>query len=163
MGLVVGYWYDYTCFGIVGVAFIVALYVLWRKEVFDNKTSNYESLLIGKQPIGNLRSSQPWSTCWKGLHLIWLLGLRFASLSILCGFLAMTCFTTMHLSMCSTPRAVILTEITFWSIIAPFLSNVHLQVNLLLTLLRPLRVLTSAICFTIDGWYAYSKFCASSP
>ncbi|XP_059659249.1 uncharacterized protein LOC132306067 isoform X2 [Cornus florida] len=100
MGLVV-YWYDFVCFGIVGVAFIGSLYVLWKREgggKGDIERSMYESLLIGRpaesnatnypRPRGHVSSSQLWTSCWRGLHPLWLLGLRFVSCVVLAGFLA---------------------------------------------------------------------------
>ncbi|XP_057509401.1 uncharacterized protein LOC130792012 [Actinidia eriantha] len=101
MGLVV-YWYDFVCFGIVGVAFLGAFYVIWRREGTGkcNDTTMYESLVVtrpdmdgyyaasGVTPIGHVSSTQLWTSCWLGLHPIWLFGLRFASFLITSGFLA---------------------------------------------------------------------------
>lgn len=99
------YWYDLICFGIVGVSCFVALYVLRRREgsgksIKDNNSGSsyeyeYKSLLLVSphaddtpSPIGHVTSTQLWTSCWRGLHPIWLLGLRLASLAILCTFLA---------------------------------------------------------------------------
>ncbi|KAA8543002.1 hypothetical protein F0562_021503 [Nyssa sinensis] len=91
--VLVVYWYDLICFGIVGVAVVGSLYVLWRREAggkCDDK-SMYESLLVGqldRDAYGGVSSSQLWSSCWRGLHPIWLLGLRFVSCVVMAGFLA---------------------------------------------------------------------------
>ncbi|KAK3034664.1 hypothetical protein RJ639_033619 [Escallonia herrerae] len=98
MALVV-YWYDFICFGIVGIACLGALYVLWRREGAGKCSDRtvYESLLVerpdadgyvGVTPRGHVRSSQLWTSCWRGLHPAWLFGLRFASFGIMSGFLA---------------------------------------------------------------------------
>ncbi|CAK9152849.1 unnamed protein product [Ilex paraguariensis] len=100
MALVV-YWYDFICFGIVGTALFGALYVLWRREgagQCQDKKTMYESLLVGRPdsefyagvstPRGHVSSSQLWSSCWRGLHPGYLLGIRFVSFSVLCGFSA---------------------------------------------------------------------------
>uniref|UniRef100_A0A5B6Z2N5 Uncharacterized protein n=2 Tax=Davidia involucrata TaxID=16924 RepID=A0A5B6Z2N5_DAVIN len=100
MALVV-YWYDFICFGIVGVAVFGSLYVLWRKEGAGkcNERTNYESLLVarpdrdcyayaGVTPRGHVSSSQLWTSCWRGLHPLWLLALRLLSCTVLGGFLA---------------------------------------------------------------------------
>ncbi|KAJ4844784.1 hypothetical protein Tsubulata_003498 [Turnera subulata] len=100
MALVV-YWYDFVCFGIVGVAFVGSLWVLWRREFatrWDGKTI-YESLLLAGSdsdddgllqalPRNHVGSSQLWTTCWIGLHPGWLLATRFFSFLILAGFLS---------------------------------------------------------------------------
>lgn len=118
MGLVV-YWYDFVCFGIVGVSFVGALYVIWKMEGAGkhckNERSMYESLLpvssprdidvngsstaAGRgglvttttttpYPKGHVSSTQLWTSCWRGLHPAYLLGLRFGSFLITSGFLA---------------------------------------------------------------------------
>ncbi|KAF7153862.1 hypothetical protein RHSIM_Rhsim01G0293000 [Rhododendron simsii] len=118
MGLVV-YWYDFVCFGIVGVSFVGALYVIWRMEGAGkhckNERSMYESLLPVSSPRdidangssttagrgglvttttttpipkGHVSSTQLWTSCWRGLHPAYLLGLRFGSFLITSGFLA---------------------------------------------------------------------------
>ncbi|KAL6954392.1 hypothetical protein U1Q18_040852 [Sarracenia purpurea var. burkii] len=109
MGLVVQ-WYDFVCFGIVGVSFLGALYVIWRREGArkGNDKSLYESLVVTRpadninnegggdgdeypgvttRSRGHVSSTQLWTSCWQGLHPIWLLGLRFASFVITTGFL----------------------------------------------------------------------------
>lgn len=132
MGLVV-YWYDFVCFGVVGVSFVGALYVIWRMEGAGkhckNERSMYESLLaVGEiddvynangsstgtgtstatagrggrgynllptnsstttpNPKGHVSSAQLWTSCWRGLHPVYLLGLRFAAFLITTAFLA---------------------------------------------------------------------------
>lgn len=101
MGLAV-YWYDFVCFGIVGIAFLGALYVIWRREGAGkcDDTTMYESLVVtrpdmdgyyaasGVTLIGHVSSTQLWTSCWLGLNPIWLFGLRFASFLITSGFLA---------------------------------------------------------------------------
>lgn len=114
MGLVV-YWYDFVCFGIVGVSFVGALYVIWRREGAGNHCNNertlYESLLVVSSsrgidgnatsttattttttstpnPQGHVSSTQLWTSCWRGLHPVYLLGLRLTAFLITSGFLA---------------------------------------------------------------------------
>lgn len=103
MSLVV-YWYDFVCFGILGGAVFGSLLVIWRKEGSGKRCDDntmYESLLIGCSPdsngfvnanisnswTGHLSSSQLWTTCWRGVHPIWLLALRFIALATMAGFL----------------------------------------------------------------------------
>ncbi|XP_030948087.1 uncharacterized protein LOC115972080 [Quercus lobata] len=92
------YWYDFVCFGIVGIAFFGALWVLWRKEgsrTDDNTV--YESLLVSRPdsdvlvsalPRGHVSTSQLWTSCWRGVHPRWLLLTRFVSFVAMAGFLA---------------------------------------------------------------------------
>ncbi|KAG7971139.1 hypothetical protein I3843_07G120800 [Carya illinoinensis] len=93
------YWYDFVCFGIVGVAFCGALWVLWRKEGGSKNDDNtvYESLLLARPgtdvyvsalPKGHVSTSQLWTSCWRGMHPRWLLATRFLSFLIMAGFLA---------------------------------------------------------------------------
>ncbi|XP_052173663.1 uncharacterized protein LOC127788950 [Diospyros lotus] len=101
MGLVV-LWYDLVCFGIVGVAFVGAAYVIWRREGIcecEEQKSLYESLVVtsgedgggigGAAPSGRgyVNSIDLWTSCWRGLHPLGLLVLRFASFLILSVFL----------------------------------------------------------------------------
>ncbi|XP_070052603.1 uncharacterized protein [Nicotiana tomentosiformis] len=98
-------WYDFICFGIVGIAMFGALYVLCCCKI---KQQRYQTLngdhiddhnIIGRQEIllplqgchpssssavemGSLSSS-----CWRGIHPAWLLATRFISLVVLCIFL----------------------------------------------------------------------------
>lgn len=99
MALVV-YWYDFVCFGIVGVSLCGALWVIWSKEGSSRveDTTEYESLLqpapdndvfvTNAVPRGHIGTSQLWSSCWRGVHPKWLLATRFLSFLILSGFLA---------------------------------------------------------------------------
>ncbi|XP_047316652.1 uncharacterized protein LOC124920251 [Impatiens glandulifera] len=94
------HWYDFVCFGIVGVSFIGALYVIWNREGvgrIEDQTS-YESLLpvngpdgyisaAGLMPRGHISSNQLWGSCWRGLHPAGLLLIRFASFLIMSGIL----------------------------------------------------------------------------
>ncbi|KAF5455455.1 hypothetical protein F2P56_025028 [Juglans regia] len=93
------YWYDFVCFGIVGVAFCGALWVLRRKEGGSKCDDNtiYESLLLARPgndvyvsalPKGHVSTSQLWTSCWRGMHPRWLLATRFISFLIMTGFLA---------------------------------------------------------------------------
>ncbi|KAL6219635.1 hypothetical protein ACLB2K_007394 [Fragaria x ananassa] len=99
MALVV-YWYDFVCFGIVGVAMVWALLGIWKKEGaserFEDSTV-YESLLVTRPdaevfvsalPKGHVSTSQLWTSCWKGLHPGWLFAFRFVSFLVMAGFLA---------------------------------------------------------------------------
>ncbi|KAM1114653.1 hypothetical protein ACFX13_048185 [Malus domestica] len=93
-------WYDFVCFAIVGVSFLAASWVIWRKEGaserFEDSTM-YESLLVSRPdnhvfvsalPRGHVSTSQLWTSCWKGLHPGWLFAFRFVSFLALAGFLA---------------------------------------------------------------------------
>ena len=96
------YWYDFVCFGIVGISLCCALWVIWRKEGSSRRrveeSTAYESLLVARPdsdvfvsallPSGHLGSSQLWSSCWKGVGPKWLLLTRSLSLIVLAGFLA---------------------------------------------------------------------------
>ncbi|XP_061366271.1 uncharacterized protein LOC133309505 [Gastrolobium bilobum] len=93
MGLEVA-WYDFVCFGIVGAAFIGALFVLGMNERasqrdFDNM---YVSLLLTRPdnevtvnvlPRGHVSTSQLWTSCWRGLNPFYLLASRFLSFVIM--------------------------------------------------------------------------------
>ncbi|RXH68363.1 hypothetical protein DVH24_030696 [Malus domestica] len=94
------YWYDFVCFAIVGVSFVAALWVIWRKEGaskrFEDSTM-YDSLLVTRPeshvfvsalPKGHVSTSQLWTSCWKGIHPGWLFASRFVSFLALAGFLA---------------------------------------------------------------------------
>lgn len=109
MGLVVC-WYDFVCFGIVGGAFLGSIYVIWMREgagkCKEDRTM-YESLVVtpppddiqggyaaaavaagaSSTPRGHVSSTQLWTSCWRGLHPIWLLALRFASFLIMAALL----------------------------------------------------------------------------
>ncbi|KAI3408628.1 uncharacterized protein J3R85_020194 [Psidium guajava] len=92
-------WYDFVCFGIVGVAFLGSLWLIWRKEGArrPDDDSLYESLLLGRPgsdesmqvsvPKSHVGSSQLWTSCWRGVHPGWLLGTRLCSFLILAGFM----------------------------------------------------------------------------
>ncbi|KAL3498137.1 hypothetical protein ACH5RR_040869 [Cinchona calisaya] len=101
MALVVR-WYDFICFGIVGLAFFGSLLLIWWREKGERRSScggssssMYESLVSVSRPepeecaprAGHLCSSQLWNSCWAGLHPGWLLGIRFLSFATLSGFL----------------------------------------------------------------------------
>ncbi|XP_041022132.1 uncharacterized protein LOC121263350 isoform X2 [Juglans microcarpa x Juglans regia] len=98
MALVV-YWYDFVCFGIVGIAFCGSLWVIWRKEGGSRCDENtvYESLLVARPeigdvyvsalPKGHVSTSQLWTSCWRGVHPSWLLATRFISFLVMAGFL----------------------------------------------------------------------------
>ncbi|KAJ7973119.1 putative Transmembrane protein [Quillaja saponaria] len=92
-------WYDFVCFVIVALAFIGALWVLWRKEGASKSDYNtmYESLLLSRPqnevvvnvlPRGHVSTSQLWTVCWRGVHPLWLFGTRLLSFVILAGFLS---------------------------------------------------------------------------
>lgn len=100
------YWYDFVCFGIVGVSLCGALWVIWRKEGSSRSedtsgTTSYESLLQAASPApvsevfvpnvgatGHISSDQLWSSCWRGVHPKWLLATRFLSFLLMSGVLA---------------------------------------------------------------------------
>lgn len=87
-------WYDFVCFGIVGVAVIGALWVLWMNEAVSRRDYDtmYESLLLARPdnevvvnllPRGHVSNSQLWTSCWRGVHPLWLLATRFTSFVIM--------------------------------------------------------------------------------
>ncbi|KAL3725234.1 hypothetical protein ACJRO7_030272 [Eucalyptus globulus] len=99
MGLDVA-WYDFVCFGIVGVAVVGSLWVLWRKEGACRRDGNslYESLLVGRPessdgsmqgsvPKSHVGSAQLWTSCWRGVHPGWLFGTRLCSCLVMIGFM----------------------------------------------------------------------------
>ncbi|XP_043723842.1 uncharacterized protein LOC122670888 [Telopea speciosissima] len=98
------YWYDFVCFGIVAGAILFAVWMLQRKEgggKCDYDQTMYESLLVAQSDrdggfeaeglivrrSGHLDSSQLWTTCWRGLHPVWLLSLRIFSAAVMVGLL----------------------------------------------------------------------------
>lgn len=92
-------WYDFVCFGIVGVAFIGALWILWMQEGSSRRDfkNMYESLLVARPehevvvnalPRGHVSTSQLWTSCWRGLHPLWLLATRFLSFLLMAFFLS---------------------------------------------------------------------------
>ncbi|XP_028771005.1 uncharacterized protein LOC114728293 [Neltuma alba] len=87
-------WYDFVCFGIVGVALIGALWVLWKKETVSRRQydSRYESLLVARPdhevdatslPKGHVSAAQLWTSSWRGLNPLWLLSTRFTSFLVM--------------------------------------------------------------------------------
>ncbi|KAG5150335.1 hypothetical protein JHK84_026807 [Glycine max] len=93
-------WYDFVCFGIVGLAFLGAIWVLWMHEgASQSKLGTLEeNLLVGLQDstgvvvnvvlrdrvIGQVRSTpQLWTSCWRGLHPLFLLITRFLSFVVM--------------------------------------------------------------------------------
>lgn len=81
-------WYDFVCFGIVGMAFVAALWVLWINE--GDTQSDYgilgETLLMDNDvllPRGYVTTSQLWTSCWRGVHPLFLLATRFLSFVIM--------------------------------------------------------------------------------
>ncbi|XP_024932912.1 uncharacterized protein LOC107426214 isoform X2 [Ziziphus jujuba] len=99
-------WYDFVCFGIVGISFFGALWVIWRNEGsfrFQDSTM-YESLVVAQPDSevsvtvsglckGHVSTCQLWTSCWRGVHPKWLLATRFLSFLVLSGFLAWDVFT----------------------------------------------------------------------
>ncbi|KAH9625817.1 hypothetical protein KSS87_020471 [Heliosperma pusillum] len=94
---VVIYWYDTICFAIVGVAMLVSVYVLWRRERPGGRMEEtilmYRSLLVPRldnyynsTPVVNW--SQLWCSCWRGLHPGFLLAFRLTSFFLLAAFLS---------------------------------------------------------------------------
>lgn len=96
-------WYDFICFGIVGIAMFGALYVLccckikqqrYQTLIDDHNIISRHEILLPLQgcdqsslspsavEIGSFSSS-----CWRGIHPVWLLATRFVSLVVLCVFL----------------------------------------------------------------------------
>ncbi|KAJ1425617.1 hypothetical protein SESBI_10970 [Sesbania bispinosa] len=95
-------WYDIVCFGIVGVAFVGALWVLWMKEEASKRDLGIldERLLLGRpdngvavsvlpRGIGHVSTSQLWTSCWRGVHPLLLLATRFFSFVIMAVLLSL--------------------------------------------------------------------------
>ncbi|XP_042476110.1 uncharacterized protein LOC122057852 [Macadamia integrifolia] len=98
MALVI-HWYDFACFAIVAGAVVFALWMLKRKEgcgKCDYDQTMYESLLIAQSDrdgfeageglvrrSGHLVSTQLWTTCWRGVHPVWLLATRMLSAAVM--------------------------------------------------------------------------------
>lgn len=93
-------WYDFVCFGIVGVAFVGALWVLWINEGTSQSDVGIldERLLVGNggvgvdvlpRGIGHVSTSQLWTSCWRGVHPLLLLATRFFSFVIMAVLLAL--------------------------------------------------------------------------
>lgn len=91
-------WYDFVCFGIVGVAFVGALWVLGMSEGASKRDfdTTYESLLLSRPddevvvnvlPRGHVITLQLWTSCWRRLHPFCLLCTRFLSCVIMLMFL----------------------------------------------------------------------------
>ncbi|TKY61670.1 hypothetical protein E2542_SST11521 [Spatholobus suberectus] len=91
-------WYDFVCFGIVGMAFVGALWVLGTHEGASRRDfeTTYESLLLSRPddevvvnvlPRGHVSALQLWTSCWRGLHPFCLLATRFLSFVIMLVFL----------------------------------------------------------------------------
>lgn len=88
-------WYDFVCFGIVGVALIGALWVLGKREAVSRRQydTRYESLLVARPdsevdatsslPKGHVSSSQLWTSCLRELNPLWLLATRFTSFLVM--------------------------------------------------------------------------------
>ncbi|KAG7971140.1 hypothetical protein I3843_07G120800 [Carya illinoinensis] len=244
------YWYDFVCFGIVGVAFCGALWVLWRKEGGSKNDDNtvYESLLLARPgtdvyvsalPKGHVSTSQLWTSCWRGMHPRWLLATRFLSFLIMAGFLAwdvvewdatifvyytewtfalvMVYFAVtvadllalkflvdleesrttnsniyrereikatiklqshyteeeiqqragcwgylMQTAYQTCGGAVILTDIVFWGVIVPFLSNAHLGLNLLMGCMHTMNAVFLLVDTSLNSlpfpWFRLSYF-----
>ncbi|KAF8401240.1 hypothetical protein HHK36_012172 [Tetracentron sinense] len=97
MALVI-YWYDFICFAIIISAIFGSLWMLQRREgagKCEDRTM-YESLLltrpdsdefVGPTPSGHVSSTRLWSSCWQGLHPMWLLGFRLFSGLVMVGLL----------------------------------------------------------------------------
>ena len=98
MGLEVE-WYDFICFGIVAVAFVGALWILWMQE--GAPTGDFNSmygnrLLVRPEhevavrvlPIGHVCSSHLWTSCWRGIHPLCLLATRFLSFLVMAACLS---------------------------------------------------------------------------
>lgn len=88
-------WYDFVCFGIVGAAFLGALWVLYRREGGSGSSGSagdaLEGLLLGRRKPsadGHVGTDWLWTSCWKGVHPGWLLGTRLVSFLAMAGFLA---------------------------------------------------------------------------
>ncbi|KAK4743796.1 hypothetical protein SAY87_010108 [Trapa incisa] len=89
-------WYDFVCFGIVGVAFIGALWILYRHEGISGGSGisagdSFEGLLRSRRKLartdGHVGTDCLWTSCWKGVHPGCLLVTRFVSFLAMVGFL----------------------------------------------------------------------------
>ncbi|XP_010523895.1 PREDICTED: uncharacterized protein LOC104802132 isoform X2 [Tarenaya hassleriana] len=190
------YSYDFICFAIVAAAVAASLWLLLVKEGSDKGVDGptVESLLVGREEnevVGfrhdggetQVGSARLWTSCWRGMHPVWLLATRSVSFLVLTALLtwdvmewgssifvyytewtfalvmiyfamgiiasAYGCFKSSDFNMEHRQRlsiwgylmqavyqtcggAVVLTDIVFWLVIVPFLSNSHLGLNLTL-------------------------------
>ncbi|KAF9621414.1 hypothetical protein IFM89_020936 [Coptis chinensis] len=96
MALVI-YWYDFICFAIIATSTFISFMVIWLKEGTGRyvEESMHENLLdsesdgcVGVTRSGLVSSTQLWTSCWRGLHPTWLMGLRLVSAVVMAGILA---------------------------------------------------------------------------
>jgi len=104
-------WYDLVCFGIVGVTLVGSLRVVWMHE-----GSFEENGMV----IGGVSSTKLWSSCWPGMHPLWLLLLRFLS------FLTLALMLTLDVREYDVSIFVYYTEYVLFFSFTFFPSNFHL-------------------------------------
>lgn len=93
----VGHWFDFICFSIVGVAFFGALLLIcWRETAkiepprrTCTTTCLYECLTVitrAEESSNTTKTAHSllWKSCWPGLAPAWLLAFRFFSFALLC-------------------------------------------------------------------------------
>ncbi|RDX57730.1 hypothetical protein CR513_63006, partial [Mucuna pruriens] len=82
-------WYDLVCIGIIGVSFLGALWVLWMKEgASKGDLGTLDETLLGIVvpkgiAMGHVSATQLWTSCWRGVHPLYILATRFFSFVIL--------------------------------------------------------------------------------
>ncbi|KAK7397005.1 hypothetical protein VNO78_18169 [Psophocarpus tetragonolobus] len=91
-------WYDFVCYGIVGMGFVGALWVLRMNEGASQRDfeTAFASLLLSRPDHevivnvlhrGHVSTSQLWTSCWPPLNPFCLLSTRFISFLIMLLFL----------------------------------------------------------------------------
>ncbi|PIA37982.1 hypothetical protein AQUCO_02900083v1 [Aquilegia coerulea] len=89
------FWYDFICFAIVAISIFISIWIIWQNEGNPRHTekSIYESLsevdhLDDGSVTGVIKSTQLWTSCWCGVHPMWLMVYRLVSAIVMAGILA---------------------------------------------------------------------------
>ncbi|GAU40587.1 hypothetical protein TSUD_36040 [Trifolium subterraneum] len=167
MALVVE-WYDFVCFGIVGVSILVSLWVLWTNEGSSASHSDFDilvdSLLVSspsqdnRVATGYLGTTVSAYRCWKLFNkppplqngemaeflrrdLDTKSSIRLQSPYVEEEFKQIAGFLgyLMQITYQTSAGAVILTDIVFWCVIVPFLSISRFKLNMLMGCMHTLN------------------------
>ncbi|QHO34153.1 uncharacterized protein DS421_9g264510 [Arachis hypogaea] len=117
------------------------------ENVLVMTTSRGNNKKINNNNNKNEGMCQLWTSCWKGVHPLWLLFTRFSSLVIMAVLVSMDVldydasiffyytewtFTLVMIYFLTSAGAVVLTDIVFWGLIFPFMSISHYKLNMLI-------------------------------
>ncbi|XP_042390830.1 uncharacterized protein LOC121982038 isoform X3 [Zingiber officinale] len=124
-----------------------------------------------------LRSSDLWLSCWKKASRFWLLGFRVVSLSILCFllwqvllldrvfafyFYTQWTFLLVIIYFLTSAGAVVLTDIVFWGLLVPFLTDEHFKLDLLTGCMHTLNFIFLLLDTTLNSlpfpWFRMAYF-----